>query len=188
MKIKAVTVRNEEGLAGLQFLEDSEKLRHAIAESATEVLRAQQANLEGVREHNVVDGEETLTTISAGLRASGYATWTLEEKGWRKRKSLLPDQPAEGFTIAASEPEESVALLRKMARLAKETLDEQGDLLAAYTITCLAYYVGMLTYDAFSFVQVTLLFFLCAALGLRLRTLMLRRDPLPAAAASSPTQ
>ena len=41
------------------------------------------------------------------------ATWTLEEKGWRKRKSLLPDQPAEGFTIAASEPEESVALLRK---------------------------------------------------------------------------
>src|SRR6266480_3773739 len=81
-----------------------------------------------------------------------------------------------------------VALLRKMARLAKETFDEQGDLLAAYTITCLAYYVGMLTYDAFSFVQVTLLFFLCAALGLRLRTLMLRRDPLPAAAASSPTQ
>jgi hypothetical protein len=40
-------------------------------------------------------------------------TWTLEEKGWKKRPSLLPDQPDNGFTLAASEPEEQVALLRK---------------------------------------------------------------------------
>jgi len=112
IKLKAMTVRYEEGIAGLHFLEDNEKLRRAIAESATEVLRAQQANLEGARERNIIADEETLTTASAGLRAAGYATWTLDDEGWKKRKSLLPDQPSDGFTIAAAEPEENVALLR----------------------------------------------------------------------------
>jgi hypothetical protein len=75
------------------------------------------------------------------------------------------------------------ALIRSMARVAKKSLDEHGDLLAAYTIACVGFVVGMLTYDAFSFVQVTLIFFVCAALGLRVRTLILERDPLPSAAA-----
>ncbi len=113
MKIKAEAVRTEHDHAGLHFLEDSEQLRAAIAESATEVLRAQEANVEGHRERNIISGEETLTTASAGLRASGYVTWTLEEQGWKKRRSLLPDQPDHGFTLAASEPEDQVELLRK---------------------------------------------------------------------------
>ncbi len=111
--IEAETVRSEQDHAALHFLEDSEPLRAAIAESATVVLRAQEANLEGERERNVISGEETLTTASAGLRLSGFVTWTLEEEGWKRRRSLLPDQPEHGFTLAASEPEEQVELLRK---------------------------------------------------------------------------
>jgi hypothetical protein len=113
IEIDAEAVRHGDDRAGLQFLEDSEELRNLITKSALEVLRAQEANLEGARERNIISGEETLTTASAGLRASGYVTWTLEEKGWKKRPSLLPDQPDNGFTLAASEPEEQVALLRK---------------------------------------------------------------------------
>lgn len=113
VKIKAETVRTEEDRAGLRFIEQSEQLCELIAESAREVLRAQQANLEGEREKNIISGDETLTTASAGLRAAGWVTWTLEPNGWKKRKSLLPDQPENGFTLAASEPEDQVALLRQ---------------------------------------------------------------------------
>jgi hypothetical protein len=111
--INAEAVRNEHDHAGLHFLEDSEQLRAAITESALEVLRAQEANLEGHRERNVISGDETLTSASAGLRASGFVTWTLDETGWKHRRSLLPDQPEHGFTLAASEPEDQVELLRK---------------------------------------------------------------------------
>jgi PilZ domain-containing protein len=113
VEIKAEAVRTAEDHAGLHFLEDSEQLRNLIAESALEVLKAQEANLEGARERNIISGDETLTTASAGLRASGFVSWTLEEQGWKKRRSLLPDQPDNGFTVSAGEPEDEVALLRK---------------------------------------------------------------------------
>ena len=112
VKIRAEAVRTSEDQAGLRFTEDSAHLRGLIAESAREVLRAQEANLEGDRRHNVISGDETLTSASAGLRAAGYVTWTLLPEGWKKRKSLLPDQPENGFTLSASEPEDQVALLR----------------------------------------------------------------------------
>ena len=113
VKIKAETVRTQDDLAGLRFTEDNDTLRELIAESALEVLKAQEANLEGRREHNVISGDETLTSASAGLRAAGFVTWTLTEEGWKRRKSLLPDQPDNGFTLAASEHEDQVALMRK---------------------------------------------------------------------------
>lgn len=110
--IKAEAVRKEDDKAGLHFVEDNEQLRGLIVESATEVLRAQQANMEGDRARNRIDGEATLTTASAGLRASGYVSWILEEGEWRRRQALIPDQPDDGFTVSASEPDEQVALLR----------------------------------------------------------------------------
>jgi PilZ domain len=112
VQIKAESVRTEEDMAGLKFREDSRYLRDLIAESAREVLRAQEANMEGDRHRNIISGDETLTTVSAGLRAAGFVTWTLLPEGWKKRKSLLPDQPDNGFTLAASEPEDQVELLR----------------------------------------------------------------------------
>ena len=113
VKIKAEAVRTESDQAGLRFTEDSDQLRQLIAESATEVLRAQEANMEGDRARNIISGDETLTSASAGLRAAGFVTWTLRPEGWTRRKSLLPDQPDNGFTLAASEPEDQVELLRK---------------------------------------------------------------------------
>ena len=111
VEIKAETVRTDEGRAGLRFLEDSEHLRRLIADSTTEVLRAQQANVVGDREMNVV-GDETLTSVSAAMRLGrGYTTYIFENGEWTKRRSLLPDQPENGFTLAAGEPEDQVALL-----------------------------------------------------------------------------
>ncbi|HUP50109.1 MAG TPA: PilZ domain-containing protein [Thermoanaerobaculia bacterium] len=110
--VKAEIVRSAGIESGLRFTEENELLLQLIAQSAEEVLRAQQANLQGDRESNVV-GDETLTAASAGLSASGYVVWTLGEGGWQKRRALLPDQPDDGFTVGAAEPPEQVDLLRQ---------------------------------------------------------------------------
>jgi hypothetical protein len=96
--------------AGLAFIDDASMLRDLIAESATELLRAQQANAMGDREHNVY-GDQTLTAASSHI-SDTYVTWTLGRDGWTSRRALLPDQPPNGFTISAAEPADQVALLR----------------------------------------------------------------------------
>jgi hypothetical protein len=47
-----------------------------------------------------------------------------------------------------------------------------GDLVAACAVACAGFGIGMLTFDAFAFVQCTLIFFVIAALGLRTRALV----------------
>ena len=42
---------------------------------------------------------------------TGYVTWIFGENGWTSRYSLLADQPEDGFTIAAGEPDEQVQIL-----------------------------------------------------------------------------
>jgi O-Antigen ligase len=59
----------------------------------------------------------------------------------------------------------------KIGRTAKRSTGPVGDLLAATAAACAGYALAMLTFDAFSFVQVTLLFFVIAALGLQARRL-----------------
>ena len=110
VELLAETARRVDAQTGLVFLDESETLRSLIAESATELLRAQEANALGMREANVI-GDKTLTSASAGARMAGYVTWTLTEEGWKARKSWLPDQPDDGFTVGASEPEDQVRLL-----------------------------------------------------------------------------
>ena len=61
----------------------------------------------------------------------------------------------------------AIALLRA----ARRRLNADGDLIAACAVALVGFGAGMLTFDAFSFVQCTLIFFLIAALGLRVRTL-----------------
>ena len=113
-----------------------------IAISASEVLRAQQANMDGDREANVI-GDQTLTSASV-LHGLGYVTWTFEEGEWRKRKSLLPDQPDNGFTVASAESPEQVEMLRqtwekgddearKMTRMLAELRHEVGRLVVQTT-------------------------------------------------------
>lgn len=110
LELLAEIVRNDTQRSGLKFVEDSEALRRHIAASATELLRAQEANLSGDREHNVI-GDQTLTSASEGMQIGGYITCMLTVSGWKRRRSMLPDQPREGFTVGAHEPEEQIDLL-----------------------------------------------------------------------------
>ena len=115
IEIMAETVRGEDGRSGLTFVESSDVLIDLIAQSAREVLRAQEANARGMREDNVISADETLTAASAGARGMmrGFVVWTLTPGGeWKKTSSLLPDQPDDGFTVAAGESMEQVEMLR----------------------------------------------------------------------------
>jgi hypothetical protein len=58
-----------------------------------------------------------------------------------------------------------------LVRAARKRIDAEGDLIAACAAAVVAFAAGMLTFDAFSFVQCTLIFFVLAALGLRVRAL-----------------
>jgi hypothetical protein len=58
-----------------------------------------------------------------------------------------------------------------LLRTARRRLDANGDLVTACAAATAAFALGMLTFDAFAFVQSTLIFFVIAALGLRVRKL-----------------
>ena len=58
----------------------------------------------------------------------------------------------------------------KLTRAARQRMDETGDMLAACAVSSIGFAVGMFTYDTFAFVQVTLIFFVIAALGLTARS------------------
>ena len=61
----------------------------------------------------------------------------------------------------------------RLGRSSRRLRGIDGDLLAACAIACGGYGAGMAFFDAFAFVQVTLMFFIVAALGLRARALVL---------------
>lgn len=110
IEITAEIVHNDAHRSGLRFVDESLDLRRHLAASTMEILRAQEANAQGDRERNVV-GDETLTAVSTGTALGGFITCTLTPDGWRRRHSLLPDQPPDGFTVAAREPSEQVDIL-----------------------------------------------------------------------------
>lgn len=111
VSVQAEMVRSEDRYGGLKFTEDSAHLRLLIEQSALAVIRAQMANLEGERERNIIAGDETLTAASAGLRRSGYLVLTWDGTTWTRRRSLLPDQPEDGFAVSAGESEEQIETL-----------------------------------------------------------------------------
>lgn len=109
VELMAETARTLESRSGLHFLEDNEALCRLIAGSATEMLLALEANARGDREANVI-GDETLT--AAWRRPmQGFVRWIFGDGVWRSERSAHADQPENGFTIAAAEPDDQVALL-----------------------------------------------------------------------------
>ena len=60
----------------------------------------------------------------------------------------------------------------RLGGTARRIRGRDGDLVAACAVSCAGFAAGMFTFDAFAFVQCTLLFFVIAALGLRARTLI----------------
>jgi len=61
--------------------------------------------------------------------------------------------------------------VRRMVTTARRLTGPASDLVAACAVACAGFGAGMLTFDAFAFVQCTLVFFLIAAIGLRTRAL-----------------
>jgi len=110
IEVTADVIRTDDDRVGLRFVEDSPQLRRLIAESATELLRAQEANATGDRERNVF-GDATLTAASSRPTRT-FVTWMLSGDGaWSHHASLVADQPTNGFTISSAETPEQVAVL-----------------------------------------------------------------------------
>lgn len=110
IEVTADVIRTNDDRVGLHFVEDSPQLRRLIAESATELLRAQEANATGDRERNIV-GDATLTAASSRPIRT-FMTWTLSDEGtWSRHASLVADQPPNGFTISSAESPDQVAML-----------------------------------------------------------------------------
>jgi PilZ domain. len=103
--------RSDEGRSGLEFVADSEPLRQALSASVLEMLRAQEANAEGDRARNVIDGDETITAAAGMQSVNVFVSYRLTEDGWKKRTMLLPEQPEDGFTVAASVPDDEITTL-----------------------------------------------------------------------------
>lgn len=76
-----------------------------------EVRRAQEANAAGDRAHNIIGGDATLTAASELDTANVFVSYRLGLEGWKHRRSLLPDQPDDGFTVRASVPAEEIEML-----------------------------------------------------------------------------
>jgi hypothetical protein len=111
LEVLAHTARRDDSRTGLSFVDESDDLRRLIAESAAELLRAQEANALGDRAANIVDHEATLTAASFSL-LTGFVSWIFRDGKWKRRPAIVPDQPEDGFTISAGEPEDQVELLR----------------------------------------------------------------------------
>lgn len=115
VEVTAEIIRAGDGDEGLRFTEESGIVRRLISEANAEVRRAQAANALGLRDQNIIDGDQTLTAASAAQRSlvKGFIVWTFDGKAWSSRKALVPDQPEDGFTVAAAESGEQVEQLRK---------------------------------------------------------------------------
>ena len=112
VEILATTARIiQNNRTGLHFLEESDTLRSLITMSAADLLRALQANARGDRSANTV-GDETLTS-AWHMPIRGYVCWTFDDSGWHAHPSDSVDQPDNGFTISAAEPDDQVELLRQ---------------------------------------------------------------------------
>lgn len=115
IEVGAEIVRAGDDDEGLRFTEESGLVRRLISDANAEVRRAQAANALGLREQNVIDGDQTLTAASAAARSlvKGFIVWTFDGRAWSSRKALLPEQPEDGFTVAAAESHEQVEQLRR---------------------------------------------------------------------------
>lgn len=129
--VKRVVADGERKLvfhSGLRFLEAEEGsdniLRRIISAHVTRIIAAQEANAQGIRERNRIDGDATITSLGAAKRAreDGYLSFRLEADGWKKTRTLDVEQPLNGFTVAAFEDSEQLQALCR----AFEEADEQG--------------------------------------------------------------
>jgi hypothetical protein len=76
----------------------------------------------------------------------------------------------------------------KLGRAGKDDHSPAGDLMALCAISCAGFSASMFLYDAIAFIQVTLVFFVVAALGMRARAIVLDQRGLSTAPEPSTVQ
>jgi hypothetical protein len=136
--VAAETDRTIEGQSSLRYIGVHQTLDILIQQSAEEVLRAQEANAAGDREDNIV-GDETLTSASAGLRRGlGFLVYTYNDSVWSTRRSLLPEQPNDGFTVAAGETQEQIDMLCRTYERGDEEARQMTRMLAELSVAARA--------------------------------------------------
>ena len=135
VEILSQITRTEGAHSGVHFLQHDPALDEMITSSASELLRAQQANAQGDRARNVI-GDETLTAASAGVRAaSGFLQYHLTPNGWKCHRALLPDQPDDGFTVSANESQEQIDLLCSTYESGNEEAKRMTRMIAEVSVT-----------------------------------------------------
>jgi hypothetical protein len=106
----------------VRFLDRSDTLADFIARYEDQIRRAETANSEGDAARNVIDGDRTLSDLGAAARSKEtFLRFRLNDGAWTREVTASGDQPPDGFTIAASETEDQILLLR----LAYEESDDR---------------------------------------------------------------
>jgi polysaccharide biosynthesis protein PslJ len=105
-------------------------------------------------------GQGMGTRITAGPRANA----ALLDNQWLKTLLETGILGAAGWIWLVGR------FIRRAGREAKHDLTDRGWCLAAIVVSVAAFAVGMLFYDAFSFIQVTFVFFILLALGVVVRS------------------
>jgi hypothetical protein len=109
------------GLRFVQAIGDSEnRLNDMMATFIGKILAAYKSNAAGSD-----PGDSTLSDLGSARRsrARGYITYRLLKNGaWIVTPSTSPDQPADGFTVAAYEDEDELETLRETY----EAADSEG--------------------------------------------------------------
>lgn len=111
------------GARFVQPVGDSEVLlEKMIASFISRILEAQRANARG--ERGLSHGEAILARLGDAqrMRARGCVTHSLVDGKWSVTRGDSPNQPEDGFTVAAFEDEEEIQMLRD----AYETADAEG--------------------------------------------------------------
>jgi hypothetical protein len=106
----------------VRFLDRSDALGDFIARYEEQIHRAEDANAAGDAARNVIDGDRTLSDLGSAARSKQtFLQCRLQAGIWTREVTAIADQPADGFTIAASETEDQLQLLR----LAYEESDDR---------------------------------------------------------------
>jgi len=112
---------------GVRFLEpvgrSEERLQDLMATFVGRILAAQRANASGQRGESS-EGEMILARMGEArrLRTRSWITYRMKGESWWRFPTDSPDQPPDGFTVAASEDDEELETLCR----AYETADEEG--------------------------------------------------------------
>lgn len=107
----------------VRFLARNEALESFISSYREQVRLAAEANARGEIEENVIDGDRTLSDLGSALRSNpAFVRCRFEGARWTRERTPERDQPHDGFTIAAYEPDDQVGLLEQ----AYEESDDDG--------------------------------------------------------------